>query len=364
VPGFRAAETEMHYSRNENHLASEGRYTIRRTRADFNVIRIEADGYRPTNSREIKSDEGQVSIDFELTEGKNVAARVFTPANRPAVGAKVALAVAGSQINIKNGDIQDPPVYSAREDTDATGRFHFPAQDKDFQLVITHPSGFAHIKSTPEWDLTRIIHLEPWSRVEGTFRIGKALASNVPMQLDVSRLTGHGRNEPRLYVEYDSVTGADGRFVFQRVIPGKGSIGRRLSLTVDDGATEVTSASSIPAEFPAGRTAQMDLGGTGRAVVGKLRPPEGFKDKVRWNFALVTVRSPTAGPEGTARQFTATIDRDGAFRIEDVPAGDHVLSVDFFQGNRAGGLRDHAFKVPTAKDDQPVDLGTLTLEKR
>ena len=85
-----------------------------------------------------------------------------------------------------------PPVYSAREDTDETGRFHFPAQDKNFQLVITHPSGFAHIKSTPEWDLTKIIHLEPWSRVEGTFRIGKALAANVPIQLDVARPLGNG----------------------------------------------------------------------------------------------------------------------------------------------------------------------------
>ena len=364
VPGFHAADKEMHYTRNDSHLASDGRYTIRRTRADFDVIRIEADGYRPTISREIKSDEGQVSIDFELTEGKNVAARVFTPANRPAVGAKVALAVAGSQINIKNGDIADPPVYSAREDTDATGRFHFPAQEKDFQLVITHPSGFAHIKSTPEWDLTRIIHLEPWSRAEGTFRIGKALASNVPIQLDVTRLNGHGRNEPRIYFEYESVTSPDGRFVFERVVPGKGSIGRRLSLTVDDGATEVTSAAMIPAEFPAGKTCHLDIGGTGRAVVGKLRPPEGFKDKVRWNFALVTVRTSTTLADGSSYQFTATVDRDGSFRVDDVPAGDHVLSASFFQGDRPGGLRDRAFTVPTAKDDKPVDLGTLTLEKR
>ncbi len=365
VPGFQAADQEMHYARNENHLASDGRYTIRRTRADFNVIRIEADGYRPSSSRAIKSDEGRVSIDFELTEGKNVAARVFTPANRPAVGAKVALAVAASQINIKNGDIADPPVYSAREDTDASGRFHFPAQDKDFQLIITHPSGFAYIKSTPEWDLTRIIHLEPWSRVHGTFRIGKALAPNVPIQLDVSRLTGHGRNEPRFSVEYNSVTGPDGQFVFERVIPGKGWIGRRLSLTADDGATEVTSAASVPAEFPAGKTFQIDLGGTGRAVVGKLRPPDGFKEKVRWNFALITVRCSTTSPDGASYQFTATVDRDGSFRIDDVPAGDHALSVDFFRADRAvGRLLEHIFHVPPAKDDKPVDLGTLTLEKR
>ena len=168
--------------------------------------------------------------------------------------------------------------------------------------------------------------------MEGTFRIGKALASNAPMQLDVSRLTGHGRAEPHFYVEYQSVTGPDGRFVFERVIPGKGWIGRRLLLTVDDGATEVTSAASIPAEFPAGKTVHVDLGGTGRAVVGKLRPPDGFKDKVRWNFVLVTIRTSTASPDGASFQFTATVDRDGSFRIDDVPAGDHVALGGFFSG--------------------------------
>ena len=48
---------------------------------------------------------------------------------------------------------------------------------------------------------------------------------------------------------------------------------------VDDGATEVTSSCMIAADFPAGKTAHIDLGGTGRAVVGKLRPPEGFVGK-------------------------------------------------------------------------------------
>ena len=47
------------------------------------------------------------------------------------------------------------------------------AQDQDFQLVITHPSGFAHIKSTSEWELTRIIHLEPWCRVKGRFGLAR-----------------------------------------------------------------------------------------------------------------------------------------------------------------------------------------------
>jgi carboxypeptidase family protein len=366
VPGFRSGDTEMHYARSENYTATDGRYRIRRTRADFDLIRIEADGYQPASSRDIKSNEGKVSIDFELAKGKNVAARVFTPGNVPAVGAKVALGFAGSQINIKNGDIEDPSVYVAREATDETGRFHFPAQDKNFQLVITHPSGFAHIRSTPDWDLTRIIHLEPWSRVEGTFRIGKKVAPNVPISLDVGRLLGNGRDEPRFNIQYESTTGPDGKFAFERVIPGKGWLGRRIMLTVDEGATDVTSSCTIAADFPAGTTVHIALGGVGRPVVGKLQPRDGFKAKVRWNFALVTVNSEAPETPATSPHFTATVDRDGSFRIDDMPAGDYLLTVGF-QRDDAGHLRNHRFNVPSAEGDssaKPVDLGTLTLEKQ
>ena len=72
-------------------------------------------------------------------------------------------------------------------ETDNDGRFRFPAQDKPFHLVIVHPSGFAHIKSPAEWELTRIIHLEPWCRVEGIYRIGKATAANVPLEISINR---------------------------------------------------------------------------------------------------------------------------------------------------------------------------------
>ncbi len=114
------------------------------------LIRIEADGYQAAVSRDIKINEGTIAIDFELKRGNNVAAKVVTPQNLPAVGAKVALGVAGSQIHIKNGDISDEfRHYCAREVTDATGRFHFPAQSTNFQLIVTHPSGFAHINRRP-----------------------------------------------------------------------------------------------------------------------------------------------------------------------------------------------------------------------
>jgi hypothetical protein len=60
------------------------------------------------------------------------------------------------------------------------------------------------------------------------------------------------------------------------------------------------------------------------------------------------------------------VDRDGQFRIDDVPAGDYSLRVQF-QRDEAGQLRNHHFKVPSLEDElagKPVDLGILRLEKR
>jgi hypothetical protein len=367
VPGGRYNQDQMSWNRNESFIATDGHYEIRQTRGDFaNLIRIEADGYQAAVSRDIKSNEGTISIDFELKIGKNVLGKVVTPRNLPAVGAKVALGIAGSQITIKNGDISDASTFCAQEETDGSGRFHFPAQDTGFQLVITHPSGFAHIKSTAEWELTRIIHLEPWSRVEGTFRIGKKLAANVTITLDVTRLSSGRNDSPRFFTDHQAITGPDGRFMFERVIPGTGSIGRRIEFTEDEGATEVTSAFRIPAEFPAGKTIHIELGGTGRPVVGKLQPPDGFSDKLRWSFALVTVSYDVTDIMFASPYFTATVDPDGTFRIDDVPIGNYSLSARVEQQGQVGRLRSRRFTVPAANGnrvDQPVDLGVLTMEK-
>jgi uncharacterized GH25 family protein len=365
IPGIRSSPTHMNWARGEGFPAADGHYEFRPNRGyPAHIVRIEADGYRPAASRDIKSDEGNVVVDFELEKGKDVTAKVVTPRNRPAAKARVALGGAGSQIQIKNGDIDDGSTFAARAETDDAGRFHFPAQDKGFQLVIVHPSGFAQIKSTADWELTRIIRLEPWCRVEGTYRIGRAPAANVPLEISVPRVNAFGDDGPHIYDQHLTTTGPDGRFAFDRVIPGLGRIGRCITFTDDEGASEVTSAPSIAARFPAGETVHIDLGGAGRPVVGKLRQPEGFTGRVRWNFAVIQVQPAGAKGDADGPSFTATVDRDGTFRIDDMPAGDYSLDV-YFMENDPGHLRNHRFRVPAPEGDpaaRPVDLGTLKLE--
>jgi len=367
VPGVRSSETHMNWVPSETFSASDGRFQFRESHGYFaHMIRIEADGYQAAVSRDIKSTEGKVSIDFEVKKGNDIVAKVLTPRNLPAARAKVALGTAGSQINIANGEIDDGATYSTRLEADDAGRFHFPQQNKDFQLIITHVTGYAHVKSPAQWESARIIHLEPWAKVEGTFRIGKTQAANVPITLDVYNRDSYGDDVPSIFTRHEVTTGPDGRFVFERVIPGSGRIGRRIMFTVDDGAAEVTSSCMVAADFPAGKTVHIDLGGIGRPVVGKLRPPEGFQGQVGWNFALVTAMFDEAEPRATSPTLTATVDRDGGFRIDDVPVGTYLLRVRFDRDG-AGRLVNHRFAVPPAQGDssaQPVDLGTLTLQKR
>ena len=65
--------------------------------------------------------------------------------------------------------------------------------------------------------------------------------------------------------------------------------------------------------------------------------------------------------------LTASIARDGSFRIDDAPPGDYLLKVTFRERKHAAGsLNDVHFTVPSVKNGysaEPVDLGTLTLEK-
>jgi hypothetical protein len=101
-------------------------------------------------------------------------------------------------------------------------------------------------------------------------------------------------------------------------------------------------------------------------VVGRLEPAAGFTGKVRWNFAVIWVQPFAAGDGADSPFFTVTVDRDGKFRIDDMPAGDYSMTVRFDRDD-AGQLRNHRFQVPAVEGDpatRPFDLGRLKLERR
>jgi hypothetical protein len=227
-----------------------------------------------------------------------------------------------------------------------------------------HPSGYAHVKSE-DASISDTVSLTAWARVTGTFRISDQPASGVPITINVESVHSYGRDLPSIFTHHDLNTGREGEFKFERVFAGQGWIGRRMMLTVENGAAEATSSIMVPANFQAGQTSRHDLGGSGFSVMGKLQAPAGFKGPVLWNFAMVTARQdlPPAlrfsGP-----QITASLDRNGNFRIDDMPSGEYQLSVRFNR-QAVGGLADQRFIVPArtpAQANQLIDLGVLQLQ--
>jgi beta-lactamase regulating signal transducer with metallopeptidase domain/uncharacterized GH25 family protein len=410
IPGLRNRDPRigMNWIPRDSFDAVDGEYQIRLQHAYLaHLVRIEAPGYQVAISRDIMTNEGNVSIDFELQPAADIVAVIETSDGKPAAHAKLALGVAGSQISIDEGEINDGSTYATRLDADADGHFSIPARDEPFQLVVTHPAGFAHLKSV-DGPIPDRITLTPWARVEGTFRVGAAPAPNVVLSIFSEGIHSYGDNVPNVFTSHDVTTNKDGRFVAERVFPGSGRIGRRILLMVDEGATEVTSSQRVSADFVAGKTTQLNIGGTGRPVIGKLIAPTGDKEPVLWNFALVEVSiglipppRPTppadvqnnqvrlkewwdawqatdeglnwnvdyAAFEQLKRQYpyvTASVDQDGNFRIDDLPPGYYVLRVRFDR-KAPGVLSGYHFTVPAMEVEyisQPLDLGSLTLESR
>lgn len=409
IPGQRYGNSQLFWNRQQTYTGKDGKYEIRNNRVQgAQVVRVEADGYKPAVSEDIKAEDENVLLDFPLERGQDIQGTVLTPDGKPAEGANVALGINGSQIFIRNGALDHTATFSERVATDKSGKFHFPPQDGEFTILVTHSSGFAKVASNGEWKQDSI-KLQPWARIEGTFRTGKKTAPHVTLEFQANDFSTFRADGPRIFFTHATSTDGEGHFVFDRLLPGKGYIGRQMIFMVNEGATEVTSSKRVLVECKGGETLKLDLGGDARQVVGQLQSPQGAKQPVNWRQAQINMhlaltqpqfpKPPAAvlndrkkaqawlaqwqaSPEGqawaamnaanqrireTMPYFSASADDKGHFKIDDVPPGSYELSL-YFMG-RVGPQRPMTahFSVPAAESDQgdaPVDVGTVTVESK
>ena len=407
VPGVRSDPQHMNWVPHQIFEAQDGVFETSETNDYFaHLFKIQARGYLPAESRDIKSNEGRVEVTFELKRGADIDMRVMTPEGLPAEGAKVALGIPGAQIHVKNGDIDDGQTYAQRAEVNSVGRFRFPGQSTAYQLIITHQSGFAYFKSV-QAERSDLVRLTPWASAEGTFRVAKKPVGGVKLHVGSGEVHSYGDDVPNIFTSCETVTNQDGSFRFNRVFPGSGGVARSILRIVDEGAKEVTSSTTLPAEFISKQTTRVDFGLTGCPVVGKLIKPDAFHERVLWSFANIDVEpqfGPAPGPppipeelknepakiqnwyntwketdagkawlvaieeanreRQASPRYNATCDTHGRFQIDDMPAGTYKLSVRFYESPRVGQLHDYVFTVPEnrATNGETVDLGTLQLE--
>lgn len=214
-------------------------------------IKIVAEGYVPAFSETLYGDKQDVSIDFELHKGVGPAGFVKTQDGTAVQDAQVCLArgftrVENGQINNKRDQIVTA--------SGTHGEFSFAAQDQPYPIIALADAGFAYV-TADEFAQTSEIVLEPWARVTGDFYVGTKPARDKLLRLDYPNAMPHNA---RFTGQNNVVTDKDGNFVFEKVIPGRIRLYRETH------------------DVEPGQTLELNLGGNGRTVIGKVSGPDGL----------------------------------------------------------------------------------------
>ncbi len=337
------------------------------------AIRIEADGYLPSEPRRIGTDEREVTFHVGLRKGTPIAGIVRGPDGTPAAGVPVTMVTADRRVRFENNARSSyAPLPTVQ--TGADGRFTLPPRAEPYVLVAFREDGFAKVESRED---TANIKLHRWARVEGTFRIGGRAAAEEEITLKIGAPLSN-RKDPtpferiaeRLTFDYKTRTDSEGRFVFDRVAPEKGRITRYLTQQRGRASVGIPTYTA-EVELSPGETAHVDLSRAGRPIVGRLAVPPAIEQKPDWNCASASLTPAERTPDDFT--YAAAVRVDGTFVFDDVPAGKYELNVHLESlpptgktgfGDEIAGLTKavSVAEMPGGRSDEAMDLGELVLE--
>jgi RNA polymerase sigma factor (sigma-70 family) len=378
VPGYSHESTQTMWWENGLAKAITGlSYDVTlSTEQDDRVIRIDAEGYTPAVSRVLKDDEEEAVVHFALRRGSGVTGVVHLPDGSPLAGAEVMLGTQAHPVFLNEGR---PSAYIGNQWVTRTykdGRFQLPPQEPRYSLVVLHDRGYALHHAADKPAVAPDLTIRPWSRVEGTLRIGRRPGSG--RQLMLSR----GQRPflpPDIHWSDGATTDAEGRFAFERVVPGEVLISRLIPF---GGIASAGGSPSARLDVAPGATTRLTLGGTGRPVVGKAVVPAGFAGRDDWRFGFCYLtRKPTTEQEQIpapfrrpAESYVFKVEPDGSFRIDDIGAGDYEIQIIVNERPaEGGGLIGHeplasvrrdvvVPAMPGGRSDEPLNLGAIPLE--
>jgi hypothetical protein len=236
--------------------------------------------------------------------------------------------------------------------TGAAGRFTFPDPGEPFIVLAQSDAGFTQAEFPAGRYDAGTLRLQPWASVRGRFRDGGRPVRGATIFVQPIRIDSLDR--PRIQVNTQTVTGADGRFEFPRVPPGVVAVRVYIGPWSDEG---YRSGPNAPLDLRPGEKAELDLGGGGATVTGKVsltgKVPAGLNCTYSLNYLVRRAPGITPPPEITQLGFDARngwqdswtkgiegltflstlqhwfvkLAPDGAFRVCGVPPGEYDLAV-------------------------------------
>ncbi len=346
-------------------------------RTDISVrLRVEATGYRTQTGPEFRvGGTSPRTQDFRLQPSPPVAGVVLDAAGQPVAKAEVLLATPSEEARCDDA----PRMLSGRAlsnnhatITDDAGRFSFPDPDEAFTVVVWADAGFALAEFPAGRHDTGALRLQPWASVRGLFRDGGRPVRGATIILQPVCLVSLDR--PRINAAVGTRTDAEGHFEFKQVPPVA------VSVFADLGP-------SVPLDLRPGQQAELDLGGAGTVVKGKVtlsgKVPPGIDMGDSFNYLIR--REPGIAPppaiagmgfdirngwqsvwtrtsEGraylsTLRHWFVKLAPDGTFRIGGVPPGEYDLAIEVYAKSSGDTLARKLVRVTvTAADDARGEL--------
>ncbi len=277
---------------------------------------IDASGYEQ-HLAVLPDGTNEVELNVELQRGGEVAGVVIFPTGEPAVGAEVT-----------------PRGPSIGVGMDKPGQFLIHSGN-DLPRAVTGPDGTFALRLVPGADHVAVAHsegwasalasrlpaqhvvLQPWGGIKGAVRLG----GRVPEKVEVM-VNGHGSGPEQVWCTFSTKVDADGHFEFPKVPAGKMEI---VLITRPDKVGLFSHAQF--AEVRAGKTTEVNMGGTGVRVTGRLVVRPERKD-IGWNKSAQHLNRKDR-PENSFSGFGYGVfcKEDGSFVIEDVAPGDYTLSM-------------------------------------
>lgn len=387
----------------------DGRFRLRTSSGTISyVLEVQADGYWPERLTNQVTGEAEVRLNIELKKSPLYAGVILNPAGEAVAGASVAVSASDEWVQMNQPGKLHFGAHSGTAGTvsDASGHFRLPPKHAPESVVVAHEQGFAEVPFAGMSSNT-VITLQPWGRIEGTLILAGQPRANETIALGAAswRYAAYGS---RFSLFLNTRTDANGRFVFETVPAGERKVDWRPAFR--DGKVGVVPLShGVPVAVASGGTTQVTLGGSGRAVVGKVHvvgrnklidwtqdvqsfslklptPPEpvypkpaDFASREEYMAAAQRIteqnkpywtsdEGKTLGRAG--RTYVPLFNDDGSFRIDDVPPGTYTLKIaltepsrsrsPFIQGIPIGTLETEV-TVPENTDNTPLDLGALPL---
>jgi RNA polymerase sigma factor (sigma-70 family) len=290
-----------------------------------------------------------------------IRGRVIDPTGRPAVGAEVLLARASTPVSVYAA--RGSGVLAVKSGPD--GSFEFPSQSDATAIVARSDEGVAQVR-VADLQTIDVIRLVPWGRIEGTLKVGNA--PQVGQTVELSRTGGSLAEWYAWRIMHEARARTDGRghFVFDRVIPLPPGTPNQLELKW----RAPSAAGQRFAQFWVAprQTLKVQLGGTGRPVIGRLNAPPGLPPFVGQLVAQPPASQPARAIAWRPAIIPVVASADGSFRADDVPAGAYNLVLISAEAVRGAPISEAAAQANTqvivpemagGRSDQPLDVGTL-----